>query len=119
MSLLEYPAVLGAACLGGGALLGYWLLRWKERSVRDALAIKEQSILETARRQADAITREARLLADEEALRVRQQTETTFITRRHELDETEKRLLERETLINRQLQSLVEEEKLLRQQLNT
>ena len=116
MSLLENPAIIGIACLGGGAVLGYWLLRWKERSLRDAHAIKEQSILEDARRQAEAIAREARLQADEEALRVRQQTETTFITRRHELDGIEKRLLERESLINRQLQSVVEEEKSLREQ---
>jgi ribonuclease Y len=116
MSLLENSAVWAAACFVVGTVLGCWLWRWKERSIRAAIAIKEDSILENARRQAEAIIREARLQAEEEILRVRQQNETVFITRRNELECVEKRLLERESLINRQLQSIVQEEDHLREQ---
>jgi ribonucrease Y len=116
MSLLQNPSVVGVACFLGGAAIGYWLWRWKERSVHAALAIKEQSILESARRQAESITREARLQSEEEALRLRQQTETGFLTRRTDLEAAEKRLNEREALINKQLHHIVEEEKHLRSQ---
>ena len=57
MSLLDSPYLVGATCFVAGSLVGYWLWRWKERSVRAALAIKEQSILETANRQVETIAR--------------------------------------------------------------
>jgi len=78
MSLLENPYLNGLGCLVAGAVLGYWLVRWKERNLRAAQTIKEQAILENARRQADAITREARLQANEEALKRREQSEQSF-----------------------------------------
>src|SRR5436309_1087145 len=107
MSLLDNPYVSGATVFVAGALLGYWLLRWKERTVRGALAIKEQAILDSAQRQAENIGREAHLQANEEALKVREQTEQSFVTRRNAITEAEKRLVEREALINRQLESMV------------
>lgn len=116
MSLLEYPVVLGAACFVTGSAAGYWLWRWKERNLRAALQLREQSALEDARRQAEAITREARLKANEESLKIRQDTESSFSSRKQELAETERRLVEREGLINKQLQSLVDEERRLRDQ---
>jgi len=82
MTLLDIRFLAGAAWFTAGVVLGYWLLRWKERNLRDALAIKEQAILENARRQAENIAREARLQANEDALKLREQTEQAFITRR-------------------------------------
>src|SRR5690349_12004168 len=116
MSLLDHPLWTGAISLASGAASGYWLLRWKERSVRRALAIREQSILDDARRSADALLREARLQANEDALKLRQETERTFAQRHLEAQETERRLTERESLINRQLQNIVTEESSVRQQ---
>src|SRR6266853_3357797 len=116
MSLLENPYLNGLVCLLTGAMLGYWLLRWKERNLRAAHTIKEQAILENAQRQADAITREARLQANEEALKLREQSEQSVTERRNQVGGAENRLVERETLINRQLASMVEEEKCLREQ---
>jgi ribonuclease Y len=91
-------------------------LRWKQRSRLAALELKERTMLESAQRQAEAITREARLQANEDSLRLRQETENAFAARRQELGEAEKRLAERESLINRQLQSLLREEESLREQ---
>ncbi len=116
MNLLENPALLAAVAFVGGSLVGYWLLRWKERNIRAARRIEQQAILDAARREADALTREAQAKAAEDALRLRQETETTFDKRRTDLYETERRLVERESLINRQLQSVVEEERTLREQ---
>ena len=106
----------GAAFLGGGALLGYWLVRWKERSVRSALDIQAKSIVESARREAEAIAREARLIASEEALKHREQTERSFGVRQQEFTASELRLAQRESLINQQLEGLVQQEENLREQ---
>ncbi len=108
--------LVGSAIFVGGALLGYWLLLWKDRNLRAAVALKEQSALDAARREAETITREARLHANEEALTQREQTEKSFSSRRLELAETEARLTEREKLINRQLDSLMQEETTLHTQ---
>lgn len=116
MSLLENPVVWGPVCFVAGSATGYWLWRWKERNLRAALELREKSAFEDTRRQAETITREARLKANEEALKIRQDTENSFSTRKQELSDAERRLVERETLINKQLQSLVEEERRLRDQ---
>lgn len=116
MSWLENPYVIGPACFAVGSALGYWLLRWKERNVHAAHVIKEQSLLESACRQAEAIAREARLKVNEEALKLREEMERAFTERRQQISECEKRLMDREALINRQLENLVQDEKRLREQ---
>src|SRR4030095_5727711 len=116
MTLLDNPALVGGASFLGGALAGYWLLRWKERNLRAARCIEQKAFLEGARREAEAISTEARAKASEEALNLRRETETSFIQRRADHQETERRLAERESLINHQLQSVVEEERALREQ---
>jgi ribonuclease Y len=119
MSLLENPVALGAACFVAGSASGYWLWRWKERNLRAASTLQEQSALADARRQAEAITREARLKGSEEALKFRQEAENSYASRKQELGDAERRLVEREGLINRQLQSLVDEERRLREREET
>jgi ribonuclease Y len=119
MSVFDYPFVIGTACFAGGSVAAYWVLRLKDRNLRAAIAMKEQSILESARRQAENLAREARLQSNEEALKLREQTEQSFIERRSRLTEAEKRLVERETLINRQLESMVHEEKGIREKEET
>src|SRR2546426_6134729 len=104
----------GAVLFLAGVLLGYWLFHWKQRRLRTARAAEEKSFLETARREAESILREARLAANEEALKLREQTEKSFGTRRRELTDLEQRLADRESLINRQLEGLVQREKDLR-----
>ena len=116
MSLLENPVVLGSACFLAGSAIGYWLWRWKERNLRAAFTLHEQSALEDAHREAEVIAREARVQANEEVIKIRQAAENTFATHKQDLTDTEKRLVERESLINRQLQSIMEEERRLREQ---
>ncbi|MEO6184325.1 MAG: ribonuclease Y [Verrucomicrobiota bacterium] len=104
----------GAAIFLIGVALGYWLWRWKERTLRAAKSFQEESLLEAARRDAEALLREARLTANEDALKLREQTEQLFGVRRKDLDISEQRLNERESLINRQLEKVIHEEKMLR-----
>ena len=116
MSLLANVYVEGAAFVLAGAVVGYWLLRWKERNLHAAAALRELSMLESARRECENIAREARLKANEEALQLRQQVERSFEAREHQIVEIEKRLIEREALINHQLDSMMKEEAKLRAQ---
>ena len=103
----------GAAIFLVGIAFGYWLLRWKERNLRAAQSVREKSLLENARRDAEAVIREARLSANEDSLKIREQTEQLFASKRQEMTTAEQRLYERETLVNQQLEKLVQQEKSL------
>ena len=113
MTWLDNALVVGAVCLAAGAVGGYWLWRWKDRNLQTKRELNELAASQQIRREAEAVKREARLAANEEAMEIRQEAEESFSARRHELQEAERRLVERETLINRQLQSVVEEERRL------
>ena len=108
--LLVEGAILVVGALGGS----YAFLHWRERVLKSAMAREEQALLENARRAAENFEREARLAANEEVQKLRDQTEKAFVARRAELAQLEQRLTERENLINCQLGGLVEQEKLLR-----
>lgn len=116
MSFLENPVVVGAACLVAGTVAGAWLWRRREHNHRARVTRQEEEILAEARRQSEILCREARVKANEDAMKLREETEASFAGRRQELAELERRLSERESLINRQLQSVVEEERRLREQ---
>src|SRR5688572_30211463 len=116
MSILDNSLFLAGSSLIVGTIIGYWLVRWKERNVRAALAIKEQSILDAAAREAETLAREARVKCNEEIAKVKEETERSFSARKCQLVDSERRLAERETLINRQLESMVTGEKALRAQ---
>jgi ribonuclease Y len=114
--LLANSYLTGGVGLVVGALLVFIFLRWKEQTLRKARALELETALESAKREADAIVREARLRGNEEALKLRTETEQSFATRLKQITETEARLTEREQLINRQLENMVAEEKLVRSQ---
>jgi ribonuclease Y len=105
----------GAVFLLAGAALGYWLLAWKERNQRQASAASSRTVLENARREAETVLREARLQANEEALKLRDENDRALQTRRQELSAIERRLEDRETLVNRQLENLVQRQQELRE----
>ena len=100
-SPLDY-VFAGALIPLAGFLLGFWIWRHRERSILAAAGREKTALLQAAQREAEAIVRDARLAANEEALKLR--------------SETEQRLNEREALVNRQLENLVREEKRLRGQ---
>jgi ribonucrease Y len=114
MTFLANIYVEGLALLLLGALLGYWLFRWKDHSWAALLAEKERTLLADAHREAEAILRNARLAAQDEAQTLRQQSEERFAERQKELDDLTRRLNQREGLINQQLEGLVQQEKNLR-----
>ncbi len=105
-----------AGWLVGGFVLGFVLWRWRDRSLRQAITLKEQAIIENARREAESIAREARLAANEETLKMREEAERKFAERRQSLLEAESRLAQREAMITAQMASQAEQERSLRQQ---
>jgi len=96
-----------------GAVLCYVVLQWKKREARHAQASESELLLEKARQQAEIVLQEARLTASEDALKQRAQLEEMLAARRAERLELERRLADREGLINSQLERLVESEKQL------
>jgi ribonuclease Y len=103
-----------AACFIG-AFFGYKLAQLKERSEKAALESQGKSTLEQANQKAEALLRDARLAANEEALKLRCEAEKYFSDQREQASALQQRLSERETLVNRQLENLVQEEKNLRE----
>jgi ribonuclease Y len=116
MSLFSNIYLNAVGAFGTGVLSGYWLIRWKERNLARAARIELDSMRDNAVRQAENTLREAQIKAGEEGIRIRQEIEQSCAARQRQLIETEKRLIERESLINHQLESLVQEERGLLQQ---
>jgi ribonucrease Y len=110
MSLLV-DTVERAGLFLSGAVLSYLLLLWRKRAGRQAELGEAQSMLEKARHEREIILRDARLNASEEALKQHEHSEQALAARRAERLELERRLSEREALINSQLQRVVEAEK--------
>jgi ribonucrease Y len=97
-----------------GLGLGYLLHILRDRSLRTGMEHQKKDILEKARLEVEAMTREARLRANEEALKMRADIEQIIAARQKEIGTTEQRLTTREALVNGQLENLVKEEKVLR-----
>jgi len=109
----------GAALFTAGAALCFLLLWWKDRQLRRTHALELQALQEKSRSEAEAFLRDARLAASEEALNLRNQTEQSLAARQAERAEAEKRLGEREALINSQLERMVQAEQALKEQENS
>lgn len=113
MTLLANMSLEGIAFLLIGGVLGFAIFKWIQLRADKRLKKERDSELECARREAENVVREARLTANEEVLKLRQETEQSFSVKRKNLGELEQRLAARDALINQRLEGLVEQEKLL------
>ncbi|MEY2466030.1 MAG: ribonucrease [Verrucomicrobiota bacterium] len=116
MILLANIYFSGAIYFVAGAAVSFLLLWWRERNLQNAKAIEAQTLLDKARNEAEFLKRDAAATANQEAARLRDEVEKSFAARRAERLEVERRLTEREFLINSQLQRLMETEQALKQQ---
>ena len=98
-----------------GAMI--WIRKDQKRQIRRALQSTETSLKEHSRREAEVLTRSARMLTREETDRLRVEIENVIGAETEEIRQREKRLEERESLLDRQLQSLLENEKQLQQKM--
>ena len=116
MSLLAAfgPTEAGWVLLGGA--FGYAYVRYKERVRRREISQLRATEIEAAKREAEALLREARVTANEEAIKLRNQAELAYVTRQQELSGAEQRLAQRECLITTQLEGFLQREKSLQGQ---
>ncbi|MGV3756792.1 MAG: ribonuclease Y [Verrucomicrobiota bacterium] len=112
-NITEYLS--GLVLFGAGAVAFYFYQRNREKNQQQSLKEQQDLTLANARREAETLIREAKLAANEEALKIREQTEKSFSQRRQELSDLENRQAERERLLNRQLETIVTQEKSLKQ----
>ena len=103
MSSLANIVQDGALATAGGAIC-YLLLWWKERNLKEAKRLAAEALLAKARNEAETVLGSARLAANQEALKLRQEIDGSFTARCAERAELERRLGEREALINSQLE---------------
>jgi ribonucrease Y len=106
----------GGALAAAGGAVSLLLVWWRERSMKEAKRLETEVLLSKARNDAENLLRDARLAANQEALQLREQIEQSFVARRVERAELERRLGEREALINSQLARIVEAERSLTEQ---
>jgi ribonuclease Y len=97
-----------------GLAAGYGLRRWQEAKWKAEKEGTARDIVEKSRQEAESILRDARLSANEAALKARMEIEELTAARLKENAVVEQRLVTREELVNRQLENLVREEKTLR-----
>jgi ribonuclease Y len=116
MSLLAAfgPTEAGWVLLGGA--FGYAYVRYKERVRRREISQLRATEIESAKREAESLLREARVTANEEAIKLRNQAELAYVTRQQELAAAEQRLAQRESLITTQLEGFLQREKSLQGQ---
>ncbi|MDB6027868.1 MAG: rny [Verrucomicrobiales bacterium] len=111
---LQSSYLEAVACCFIGAFFGYLLCIWKDRFAKTDLITLEKEVKKKAQQEAETIIRDARLLANEESLKLRCEAEKFFSEQREQNAVTEKRLRERESLVNGQLENFVADEKKLR-----
>lgn len=102
--------VTGGVCLTGGIVFSWAYLRAQARRRASEEAAAAESLIEKTRRQSDAVLRDARIQASEEALRTRTELESSFASKRDEEKERDERLSQRETLLNTQLERISTQE---------
>ena len=103
----------GASGFAFGAAVVCLLLWWRARRTVAAHKRQAESLVAEARRTADEINAKARLEANEAALKLRRETEGSFTALRNEQAERERRLTDREGLLNSQLERVMKTERTL------
>ena len=105
MENLVVVAGSGVACLVGIAI-GVMISNWVQRLQKSAAGRTADKIREEANRDAEHILREARISAKDELLKMREDCEQELKERRREQNNVEKRLAQREELLDRRADAL-------------
>ena len=97
-----HPLIIGSGAVAV-VVLG-WLLVSRWRTAADAKAAG--SLVDAARKEAETLLREARVVAQDEAFKTRDAADKEIKERRQELGELDKRLIQRETNLERKVDVL-------------
>lgn len=96
-----------------GAAVVFVALWWRNRSAANATRQQAEAILSNSRREADEMLAKSRQAANEDALKLRRDIEESFAGQRKEHADRERRLTEREGLLNSQLERVMKSERAL------
>ncbi len=113
ISMASVDWIVAGGILGGGVLVGCWLWRLLELRSRHSFAAQKRDSLDQARREAEALAREARLTAEEEILRRRRQFDDELSRRRQEAEAEEHRIVQREAVLQLRAENQDERERKL------
>ncbi len=102
MEWIIVTLVVGAGALGAG----YWVRVLQGRTQLHGAEQRSKQVLEEANRHAESIAKQAQLESKDQLHRLRQEFEEKTKDRRGELSQLEKRLHQREELIDRKLELL-------------
>ncbi|NDD38008.1 MAG: ribonuclease Y, partial [Verrucomicrobia bacterium] len=116
MSLIAAFGLPEAGWVLLGGAFGYAYVRYKERVRRREISELRAAEIEAGKREAEALLREARIAANEEAIKLRSQAELAYVTRQQEVAAAEQRLAQREALITTQLEGFLQREKSIQAQ---
>lgn len=106
----------GAVFFVAGAGLCFAFFWWRERGLNRARALESTAVLDKARTEIELGKRDALAAANAEAARMREDIERSFAARHTERAELERRLGEREALINAQLERMIAADKAFEEQ---
>jgi ribonuclease Y len=96
--------LVALACAGTGFAVSYAFGRVKERALKAELLAKEKDLEDKLRRETEAVALSFKVAAQEQLGRDRADLEKSFTAQRESLVTDERRLQERESLVNRQLE---------------
>ena len=109
-----FVAVAGGAGVAGTAF--YLVGRWVERRASEAAGRGAGQVLDQAKREAEAARAQATVAAKEEALRVREEAEREAQRRREDMVRHERRVEEREAVLDRKASALEDRERAVQRQ---
>ncbi len=113
---MQLESVLTAlACVGAGFGVAFAFGRVRERALKAELLARERDQEDRQRRESEAVALSFKVAAQEQLGRDRAELERSHSAQRVELQADERRLQERESLINRQIERLADQEKEVRQ----
>lgn len=96
-----------------GALVAFLVLWWRSRTTALSHRRQAEELVAASKRDAENIVAKARLAANEDALRLRRETEESFAGQRKDQSERERRLTDREGILNSQLERVMRSERAL------
>ncbi len=111
----ETVLIVALLCAGAGYGVGFVISRLKERALRAELSAKEREQEEKLRRSSEAAQLSAKVAAQEQLVRDRADLEKSLASQREAITTDERRIAERESLVNRQMDRFALQETDLRQ----
>jgi ribonuclease Y len=107
--------VLALGCVGAGFGVAFAFGRVRERALKAELSAREKDQEDRMRRESEAVALSFKVAAQDQLTRDRAELDKTYAAQRQELALEEKRLRERESLVNRQIERLASQETEVRQ----